>query len=144
VLDTAAVLGAVPERFADLLVLLPLALAACSGGDDAERFCSEAEDALAGIDASGALGDDPQAFADAIAQQREGFESIDPPSEIADDWRTFATAFAELDDALQSVDTTDQAALDQALTEFSGSADAEGLADASDRIGTYLTENCEA
>lgn len=122
---------------------LALSLAACSGGD-ADAFCSEAEEAFANVDATGALGDDPEAFADAIAEQRQGFESIEPPDEIADAWATFTATFAELDDALQAVDTSDQEAVNEALAGFSGSADGEELSDASDRIGTYLTENCEA
>ncbi len=124
---------------------LALGLTGCSGDDDTSAgFCSQAEEAFARVDATGALGDDPEAFARAVAEQREGFESIEAPPEIADDWATFTAVFAQLDDALQDVDTTDQEAVAAALAEFSESAEAQDLSDASDRIGTYLTESCDA
>lgn len=130
-----------------LAVLLPASalLAACSsGGDDVQAFCDGAEESLAGIDATGSLGDDPEAFAEAISEQRQGFDALQPPEEIAADWETFTRAFADLDDALQAVDTSDQDAVNQALTEFSESADSEELATASDNVGTFLTESCAA
>lgn len=132
---------------AALLVLVPsiALLAACSGGgDDVQAFCDGAEESLAGIEATGSLGDDPEAFADAISEQRQGFDALEPPAEIADDWATFTGAFADLDDALQAVDTTDQDAVNQVLTDFSESADSEELSTASDNVGTFLTESCDA
>ena len=125
---------------------LALGLTGCSddADDTSADFCSQAEEAFARVDATGALGDDPEAFAAAVTEQREGFESIEAPPEIADAWATFTTVFAQLDDALQDVDTTDQEAVSAALAEFSESAEADDLSDASDRIGTYLTESCDA
>lgn len=128
-------------------VLVPASalLAACSsGGDDVQAFCDGAQESLAGIDATGSLGDDPEAFAAAISEQRRGFDALQPPEEIAADWEVFTRAFADLDDALQAVDTTDQDAVNQALTEFSESADSEELSTASDNVGTFLTESCDA
>jgi hypothetical protein len=136
-----------PVALVTSVALVPVAalLAACSSeGDDVQAFCDGAQGSLAGIDATGSLGDDPAAFAAAISEQRQGFDALRPPREIAADWETFTQAFADLDDALQAVDTSDQDAVNQALTEFSASADSEELSTASDNVGTFLTESCDA
>jgi hypothetical protein len=126
------------------LAALVLPLAACSGGDDVQAFCDQGEDAIAEVDAAGSLGTDPEAFAQAIADAREGFEAVDAPGEIEDDWAVFAGTFGDLDDALQDIDPTDQEAFTAALQEFSETASSEDLATAGDNLSTYITENCDA
>lgn len=127
------------------LAALVVPLAACSGGgDDVQAFCDQGEDAIAEVDAAGSLGTDPEAFAQAIADAREGFESIDAPAEIEDDWAVFTSTFGDLDDALQDIDPTDQEAFTAALQEFSETADSEDLSTAGDNLSTYISENCDA
>lgn len=125
-----------------LALLLPLA--ACTGGgqDDATTFCDQGESSLAEIDAAGALSDDPAGFADAVSEISDGFAQADPPSEIADDWRTLGGVFADLDASLQDVDPEDQDAFAAALTDFSEQANSTALADASDRVSTYISTTC--
>ena len=127
---------------AGLALVVPLA--ACSGGvdDDATTFCEQGEATLAQFDAVGALGDDPAGFADAIAEISKGFADADPPSAIADDWSTISAAFADLDQKLQGVDPDDQEAFATALNDFSEQANSTALSDASDRVSTYVSENC--
>lgn len=126
------------------LLGLALPLAACSGDDDrVQAFCSAGEDAMTEITAAGSLSDDPQAFADAIAEARDQFDEVEAPDEIADAWGTFTSTFADLDDALTDIDPTDQEAFTAALQEFAESADSEDLATASDDLSAFTTENCE-
>jgi hypothetical protein len=126
------------------LLTLALPLAACSGDDDrVQAFCSAGEDAMTEITAAGSLSEDPQAFADAIAEARDQFEEVDAPEEIADAWSVFTSTFADLDDALTDIDPTDQEAFTAALQDFAESADSEDLATASDDLSAFTTENCE-
>ncbi|WP_454050773.1 hypothetical protein [Cellulomonas sp. Marseille-Q8402] len=124
---------------------LVVPLAACSGGgDDVQAFCDQGEDAIAEVDAAGSLGSDPEAFAQAISDAREGFESVEAPAEIEDDWAVFTRTFGDLDDALQDIDATDQEAFTAALQEFAETADSEDLSTAGDNLSTFITENCDA
>ena len=124
-------------------LLVPLA--ACSGGgDDVQAFCDQGEEAIAEVDAAGSLGSDPEAFAQAIADAREGFESVEAPSEIEDDWAVFTSTFGDLDDALQEIDATDQEAFTAALQEFAETANSEDLSTAGDNLSSYISENCDA
>ncbi len=138
-----------PRRVVQLLAATALVvpLAACSGGgdaDDVQAFCDSGEEAFAEVDATGSLSDDPEAFAQQVSDLHEGFDSMDPPADIADDWEVFTQAFGDLDAALQDIDPTDTEAFNQALTDFSEQASSDELTTASDNIGTYLTDNCEA
>jgi hypothetical protein len=108
-----------------------------------QAFCSAGEDAMTEITAAGSLSEDPQAFADAIAEARDQFEEVDAPEEIADAWSVFTSTFADLDDALTDIDPTDQEAFTAALQDFAESADSEDLATASDDLSAFTTENCE-
>lgn len=126
------------------LAALVVPLAACSGGDDVQAFCDQGEDAIAEVDAAGSLGSDPEAFAQAISDAREGFESIDAPADIEDDWAVFTSMFGDLDDALQDIDPADQEAFTAALQEFSETASSEDLSTAGDNLSTFITENCDA
>lgn len=126
------------------LLALVVPLAACSGDDDkVQAFCSAGEDAMTEITAAGSLSDDPQAFADAIADARDQFDEVEAPDEIADAWGVFTSTFAELDDALADIDPTDQEAFTTALQQFAESADSEDLSTASDDLSAFTTENCE-
>lgn len=124
---------------------LVVPLAACSGGDDdVQAFCDQGEEAIAEVDAAGSLGSDPEAFAQAIADAREGFESVEAPAEIEEDWAVFTSTFGDLDDALQDIDATDQEAFTAALQEFAETANSDDLATAGDNLSTYISENCDA
>lgn len=127
-----------------LALLLPLAACTNGGGDDdaVTAFCEQGESALAEIDATGALGDDAAGFADAVGQISDGFAEADPPADIAADWNTLGGVFADLHESLDGVDPEDSEAFAGALTEFSEQASSTELADASDRITTYLSDNC--
>jgi hypothetical protein len=131
-----------------LLALVVAPLAACGSGDgtddEAQDFCDAGEEAFSELEATGALGDDPEAFAAAVTELHEGFASLQPPEEIAADWSTFTAAFGDLDDALQSIDLSDEDAFAQALTDFSEQAESDEITTASDSISTYLSANCEA
>lgn len=128
------------------LAALVVPLAACSGGgeDDVQAFCDQGEEAIAEVDAAGSLGSDPEAFAQAIADAREGFESVSAPAEIEDDWAVFTSTFGDLDDALQDIDATDQEAFTAALQDFAETADSDDLSTAGDNLSTYISENCDA
>lgn len=126
------------------LAALALPLAACSGEDQVQAFCDDGESAIAEIDAAGSLGDDPEAFAEAVADAREGFEGVEAPDEIADDWAVFTRTFGDLDDALQDIDPSDQEAFTAALTEFAETANSDDLSTAGDNLSTYISENCDA
>jgi hypothetical protein len=126
------------------LAALVVPLAACSGGDDVQAFCDQGEEAMAEVDAAGSLGNDPEAFAQAISDARDGFESVEAPEEIAADWETFTRTFADLDDALDEVDPTDQEAFTAVLSEFAETASSDDLSTAGDNLSTYVTENCDA
>jgi hypothetical protein len=126
------------------LAALVVPLAACSGGDDVQTFCDQGEEAMAEVDAAGSLGNDPEAFAQAISDARDGFESVEAPEEIAADWETFTRTFADLDDALDEVDPTDQEAFTGVLSEFAETASSDDLSTAGDNLSTYVTENCDA
>jgi hypothetical protein len=126
------------------LAALVVPLTACSGGDDVQAFCDQGEEAMAEVDAAGSLGNDPEAFAQAISDARDGFESVEAPEEIAADWETFTQTFADLDDALDEVDPTDQEAFTAVLSEFAETASSDDLSTAGDNLSTYVTENCDA
>jgi hypothetical protein len=126
------------------LAALVVPLAACSGGDDVQAFCDQGEEAMAEVDAAGSLGNDPEAFAQAISDARDGFESVEAPEEIAADWETFTRTFADLDDALDEVDPTDQEAFTAVLSDFAETASSDDLSTAGDNLSTYVTENCDA
>jgi hypothetical protein len=80
-----------------------------------------------------------------VTNLHDGLAALDPPAEIAADWEQITTLFGQLDDSLQGIDVTDQAAFEAALTEFSESTeDSAAATAASDAIGAYFTENCEA
>jgi hypothetical protein len=119
-------------------------LAACSGGDDVQAFCDQGEETFAEVDATGALGDDPEAFAQAVTDLHDGFASMDPPEEISAEWGQFTDLFGGLDESLQGIDVTDQEAFLGALTDFSETAGSDDLTEASDTISTFITENCES
>jgi hypothetical protein len=141
-------------RRARSLAVLPVVaallvpLSACSGGgedeDAVQEFCDQGEQTFAEVDATGSLGSDPEAFAEAVTNLHEGFVAMDPPAEIAAEWEQIGDLFGQLDDSLQSIDLTDQAAFQAALTEFSETAGSEDATAASDAIGTFLTDSCEA
>lgn len=118
-------------------------LTACSGNDEAQAFCDQAEAAFAEVSASDQLGDDPAEFAQAVSDQSDGFASIEPPSEISGEWGVLTQVYADLDDALSSVDLSDTESYSQVLADFSEMANAEKLTTAFDAIGSYLSENCE-
>jgi hypothetical protein len=126
------------------LAALVVPLAACSGEDEVQAFCDQGEEAMAEVDAAGSLGNDPEGFAQAISDARDGFESVEAPEEIAGDWETFTQTFGDLDDALDEIDPTDQEAFTAALSEFAERASSEELSTAGDNLSTYITENCDA
>lgn len=134
---------AVPS-LAALALVVPLAACSSDGTDEAQDFCDAGEQAFSELDATGALGDDPEAFAQAVSDLHDGFASLDAPDAIAADWSTFTDAFGDLDASLQAIDVTDTDAFAQALTDFSERAESDEITTASDNISTYLSENCEA
>lgn len=121
------------------VVLVPLT--ACSQGGGG--FCDSGEQVLTEVDAAGALSGDPEAFAEAISDVRDGFESVEAPEEVADDWAAFTRVFTDLDDVLQQVDLSDQEAFQAAVTQFVESAESDELSDAGDGLTSYFTEHCQ-
>lgn len=131
-----------PAASLALAVLIPLSACTGDNADEATTFCDQGESTLAEIDATGALGDDAAGFADAVSEISAGFADADPPAEIAGDWDTLSGVFADLDASLQDVDPADEDAFAAALNDFSEQANSTALADASDRVSSYITENC--
>jgi hypothetical protein len=119
-LRRAAALAAVPAML--------LGLAACGDDDDdsasADDFCDQANE----IDQEFAAVDDPSS--DDFSEALDALREMDPPEEIADDWDQLVEAMESLEDV--DVDDPD------ALAEF----DAEELQAASDRIDTFMEEEC--
>lgn len=100
---------------------------AAGGGGDTESFCdayTALDEEMSELDVS-----DTEAFGEAFDEAVGRMEALDPPAEIADDWETMM-------DALSEIDMSDPTSI--AGDDF---ADAEA---ASERIDSFLTEECEA
>lgn len=123
------------------VLTLPL-VAACSG--DEPDFCTQGEAAIAQGDATGALIDDPEAFAEGVTEVRKIFDDTDAPDEIADDWGALTDMYDQLDEALRDIDVTDSAAFTAALNDFAEVAGSQELADSSDAVSTYFSAHCGA
>jgi hypothetical protein len=113
--------------FAAVPALL-LGVAACGDDDDSAggSFCDQAESLNERFNEI----EDPtsEQFAAALDAIRE----VDPPAEIADDWNTLVSAL----DGLENIDleNPDPAALAE--------LESAGMQEASDRIDTYMSEEC--
>lgn len=97
--------------------LLVPALTACGGGD-AQAFCD-----IGAESDPGEFMDDPAAMEDAMQEMRDN-----APDEISDDVNTVLDAFDEMQE--------DPSAME--------SMDLEEMEAASDRVDTWIQENCEA
>lgn len=122
-------------------IVLAGALTACSGGGGSiEAFCEDASALEDGSAFDALSGTDPEAGKAAFAELVDQVKDIDAPDEIEDDWSTFVSGIESLNDALQDADLEDPEAMANAFEEI----DSEGIQTASDNIGTFTQENCEA
>lgn len=120
------------RRLVGLVAVPALRLTAAACGDDDDdsagggSFCEGAR-ALDDKYENNNL-DDPTS--DEFGEALDAFTSLDPPEEIADDWATFVEGFR----AFADVDLSDP----EAIAEM----DTSEFEAASERIETYMTEEC--
>lgn len=122
-------------------ILLAGALTACSGGGGSvEDFCEDGRALSDGSAFDDVDSSDPEASKSAFADLVDQVKDIDAPDDIKDDWDTLVSAFEGLNDGFQDVDADDPEALNAVFEDFN----TEEVQTASDNVGAYTEENCEA
>lgn len=114
---------------------LIIALGACSSDSDTETFCAEGA-ALS----EQTMPDDPEG----MTEFSNRLNKISAPSEIKDDWAVLQTSIADLAELYAGLDEDDPENAMKVLSELGEKVDMEKLNDASESVGKYVDENCDA
>ncbi|MBM7506357.1 hypothetical protein JOE61_000171 [Nocardioides salarius] len=109
---------------------LPLALGACSSGDDVEAYCAELADS---VDELGALGSGGDVSFGEVA---DAFDQLGDaaPDEVAEQWETLNEGLAEVEDRLDEAGLS----MDELDTMMSGEGDPEADLEKLEAMGSAL------
>src|SRR5690554_7820965 len=122
-----------------LSTILVGGLASCSSEASIDEFC---EENVALNDAPVDEGAGPEAQIANVRSVIERANEIEAPEEIKDDWETTITGFEEYLAVIEDVDLADAEAMNAASEEGLAVLGDQEFLDASQRVDTFVTENC--
>ncbi|MGH9213723.1 MAG: hypothetical protein ACRD2C_24070 [Acidimicrobiales bacterium] len=112
-----------------------------SGLDGFCRDAVEARNTIVGLQASTMA--DPTSAPEAYASAHDALAAVDAPDVVAADWAAITDLIGTAADILATIDVTDQAAIDEAFGSPEMQARGAEAAEASDRVDTHLTDECD-